>query len=61
MRGTENVYTSNIIQTEHGVFTNVCLYMYIHIITIRKKERERETTNLKVNSEGCIRVIKGRK
>lgn len=53
----ENVHTSNIIQTEHGILRNMYIYTntYMDITTIKKRGHELERENI-----GCLGRSKGK-
>lgn len=38
MVNPENIYTSNIIQSEQVIFGNICIYTYVDIIRVDEKE-----------------------
>lgn len=51
---SENIHTSNIIQTEQAVFRNICVYnthtyIYVYVITM-----EKEAMDFKESKEGYI-------
>jgi hypothetical protein len=53
---SENIPTSDAIQTEQG-FRNLWVYTYMQAITINKKE----VMNLKESREGCMEGFRGKK